>query len=65
MRASFPAPNAWSAKTARACGYTGIPTDSFDYLLNGTRVLCNPRGHAREGVNENPLFDANLLVETD
>lgn len=37
--------------------------DSFDYVLNGTRVLCNPRGYAKDGVNENPQFDANFLVE--
>jgi predicted phosphodiesterase len=43
----------------------GHTHDSFDYLLNGTRVICNPRGYAKGGVNENPLFDANLLVEID
>jgi predicted phosphodiesterase len=41
----------------------GHTHDSFDYFVNGTRVLCNPRGYAKEGVNENPLFDANLSVE--
>jgi hypothetical protein len=41
----------------------GHTHDSFDYLLNGTRVVCNPRGYARNGVNENPLFDANFVVE--
>jgi predicted phosphodiesterase len=40
----------------------GHTHDSFDYFVNGTRVLCNPRGYAKNGVNENPLFDANLLV---
>lgn len=39
--------------------------DSFDYVLNGTRVVCNPRGYVKNGVNENPLFDANLVVEVD
>jgi len=43
----------------------GHTHDSFDYVLKGTRVVCNPRGYARNGVNENPLFDANLLVEID
>jgi len=43
----------------------GHTHDSFDYCLNGTRVVCNPRGYARNGVNENPLFDANFLVEID
>jgi predicted phosphodiesterase len=41
----------------------GHTHDSFDYLVNGTRVLCNPRGYAKNGVNENPLFDPNLSVE--
>jgi predicted phosphodiesterase len=36
---------------------------SVDYVLNGTRVVCNPRGYAKDGVNENPQFDANFLVE--
>ena len=37
--------------------------DSFDYELNGTRVLCNPRGYAIDGVIENPAFDPALVVE--
>jgi predicted phosphodiesterase len=41
----------------------GHTHDSFDYVVNGTRVLCNPRGYARNGVNENALFDPNLVVE--
>lgn len=41
----------------------GHTHDSFDYVLNGTRVVCNPRGYAKDGVNENPLFDANFCVE--
>lgn len=41
----------------------GHTHDSFDYELNGTRVVCNPRGYAKDGVNENPLFDASLVVE--
>ncbi len=40
----------------------GHTHDSFDYRVNGTRVLCNPRGYASNGVNENPSFDPNLLV---
>ena len=43
----------------------GHTHDSFDYLLNGTRVVCNPRGYAKDGMNENPLFNANFLVEID
>jgi len=41
----------------------GHTHDSFDYFLNGTRVVCNPRGYAKDGVNENPLFDSNFVVQ--
>ena len=41
----------------------GHTHDSFDYELNGTRVVCNPRGYARDGVNENAFFDPGLVVE--
>ena len=41
----------------------GHTHDSFDYLVNGTRVVCNPRGYAKEGVNENPRFDPDLMLE--
>jgi Icc-related predicted phosphoesterase len=41
----------------------GHTHDSFDYRLHGTRVLCNPRGYARNGVNENARFDPALVVE--
>ena len=40
----------------------GHTHDSFDYMLNGTRVVCNPRGYAKDGVNENPLFDPYLTT---
>jgi predicted phosphodiesterase len=43
----------------------GHTHDSFDYLLNGTRVVCNPRGYAKDGVNENPRFDPELMIEID
>lgn len=43
----------------------GHTHDSFDYALNGTRVVCNPRGYARNGVNENALFDLNFMVEIE
>jgi predicted phosphodiesterase len=38
---------------------------SFDYAVNGTRVLCNPRGYCtRDGLRcENPEFNWNLVVE--
>jgi predicted phosphodiesterase len=41
----------------------GHTHDSFDYAVNGTRVVCNPRGYARDGVNENASFDANFTVD--
>jgi predicted phosphodiesterase len=41
----------------------GHTHDSFDYSLNGTRVVCNPRGYAKDGVNENARFDPNLTIE--
>lgn len=41
----------------------GHTHDSFDYQLNGTRVVCNPRGYARDGVNENPLFDTSFIAQ--
>ena len=41
----------------------GHTHDSFDYEVNGTRVLCNPRGYAKDGVNENAAFDPQLVVE--
>lgn len=41
----------------------GHTHDSFDYVVNGTRVVCNPRGYAKAGVNENPLFDPDLMIE--
>ena len=41
----------------------GHTHDSFDYQVRGTRVVCNPRGYARSGVNENPLFDPDFTVE--
>ncbi|HKX44714.1 MAG TPA: metallophosphoesterase family protein [Burkholderiaceae bacterium] len=37
--------------------------DSFDYMLNGVRVVCNPRGYAVGDVNENARFDPSLVVE--
>ncbi len=43
----------------------GHTHDSFDYLVNGTRIVCNPRGYARDGVNENPRFDPNLLIDVE
>ena len=41
----------------------GHTHDSFDYVVNGCRIVCNPRGYAKAGVNENPRFDPDLMVE--
>lgn len=41
----------------------GHTHDSFDYAVNGTRVVCNPRGYAKDGINENPLFDPCFTVD--
>lgn len=38
--------------------------DSFDYELNGVRIVCNPRGYPlASGGNENQDFDPGLIVE--
>jgi len=36
--------------------------DSFDYRIGATRIVCNPRGYARGGKQENPLFDPCLSI---
>lgn len=41
----------------------GHTHDSFNYVLNGTRVVCNPRGYAKGGLNENVRFNPNLIIE--
>jgi predicted phosphodiesterase len=47
----------------RACLWIhGHTHDSFDYVVGGTRVVCNPRGYAKNGVDENPRFDADFCV---
>ncbi|MEP7281638.1 MAG: metallophosphoesterase [Rubrivivax sp.] len=43
----------------------GHTHDSFDYAVSGTRVVCNPRGYAKGGVNENLRFDPDLTIEID
>lgn len=42
----------------------GHTHDSFDYVKEGTRVICNPRGYSQTfGLTENNLFNANLILE--
>jgi predicted phosphodiesterase len=43
----------------------GHTHDSFDYVVRGTRVVCNPRGYAKGGVNENRHFDPDLMIDID
>lgn len=43
----------------------GHTHDSFNYAVNGTHVVCNPRGYARNGVNENALFEPELIISLD
>jgi hypothetical protein len=40
----------------------GHTHDSFDYTVNGTRVVCNPRGYVRDGITENALFDPHMTI---
>jgi predicted phosphodiesterase len=40
----------------------GHTHNSFDYRVAGTRVLCNPRGYAKDGLNENRAFDGALVA---
>jgi predicted phosphodiesterase len=39
--------------------------NSSDYVCDGTRVVCNPRGyqHSRDSVSENPSFNPAFIVE--
>jgi Icc-related predicted phosphoesterase len=38
---------------------------SFDYRIGNTRVICNARGYARNGINENPQFEAAHVIDLD
>jgi predicted phosphodiesterase len=41
----------------------GHTHDSFDYVIQDTRVLCNPRGYFHEGAQENAAFNPHLVVD--
>jgi len=43
----------------------GHSHDSFDYEVNGTRVVCNPRGYAKNDSVENHRFDPALVLTVD
>ena len=38
---------------------------SFDYQVGKTRVICNPRGYAKNGINENPEFNRSYVIDLD
>ena len=42
------------------CGHTH---DSYDFILNDTRVVCNPKGYGPSDSAENKQFNPNLIVE--
>jgi predicted phosphodiesterase len=41
----------------------GHTHDSFDYMANRTRVICNPRGYVHQGKQENVRFNPELVIE--
>ena len=41
----------------------GHTHDSFEYVANGTRVICNPRGYVTSSGAENSEFDPTKIVE--
>ena len=43
----------------------GHTHDSFDYRVGRTRIVCNARGYAKAGVNENSLFDPGFTIDLD
>ena len=64
LNACFVSDAAHLAGSARARLWIhGHTHDSFDYDCQGTRVVCNPRGYAKAGVNENPRFDPDFIVD--
>ena len=64
LNACFVSDAEWLVNGTRvALWIHGHVHDSFDYVLNGARVLCNPRGYAKNGVNENARFDPRLVVD--
>lgn len=41
----------------------GHTHDNFDYVFNGTRIVCNPRGYVTYSNTENFDFNPSLIVE--
>ena len=46
-----------------ACWLHGHAHVSVDRVIGSTRVVCNPRGYAVDGVPENRDFNPDLIVE--
>jgi predicted phosphodiesterase len=64
LNAAFVSNGAHLLDGRRACLWIhGHTHDSFDRAENGLRVLCNPRGYAKDGVNENARFDPELTID--
>jgi predicted phosphodiesterase len=36
---------------------------SFDYQVGKTRVICNARGYAKDGINENTQFNGSYVID--
>jgi 3',5'-cyclic AMP phosphodiesterase CpdA len=41
-------------------GHTHHP---FDYVIGGTRIVCNPRGYHSDGYSEDTGYDPNIVIE--
>lgn len=64
LNACFVSQAEWLLAGERAALWVhGHTHDSFDYAVNGTRVVCNPRGYSPPGRPENPAFDPGLVVD--
>jgi predicted phosphodiesterase len=62
LSAAFSSPlDALVAESGAALWVHGHTHDSFDYVIGGTRVVCNPRGYAGHALN--PWFDPALVIE--
>ena len=61
LNANFVSDAAWLLRGGRARLWIhGHTHDSYDYWLDSTRVLCNPRGYAKHGINENEIGRAHV-----
>ena len=45
--------------------FHGHTHDSADYIIGGTRVVCNPAGYPRGDWRQNPNFDTDLIIEIE